>query len=71
MEKLLEAGGASLSDLLYIVVYLRDVSDTAAVARYMSLRFPRLPVLITEGRVCRPEWLVEMEGVAAVPVPAG
>ena len=71
MEKLLEAGGASLSDLLYIVVYLRDVSDTVAVARYMSLRFPRLPVLITEGRVCRPEWLVEMEGVAAVPVPAG
>ncbi len=71
MEKLLEAGGASLSDLLYVVVYLRDVSDYAAVARYMSLRFPRLPVLITEARVCRPEWLVEMEGVAAVPAPAG
>lgn len=71
MEKLLEAGGASLSDLLYIVVYLRDVSDYGAVARYMSLRFPDMPVLLTEARVCRPEWLVEMEGVAAVPVSVG
>lgn len=64
IEKLLESGGAKLSDVRYFLVYLRDVADYAAVARYMRLRFPSVPCLITEARVCRPEWLVEVECVA-------
>ncbi len=64
IEKLLENKGATLSDLKYIIVYLRDVADYAAVAAYCRLRFPNLPLLITEARVCRPEWLIEVEGIA-------
>ena len=51
----------------YMVVYLRDISDYPAVARYLALRFPEVPLLITDARVCRPEWLIEVEGVAVRP----
>lgn len=65
MEKLLESGGASgLSRLRYLIVYLRDVADYAAIQRYLKCRFPHVPYLITEARVCRPEWLIEVEAMA-------
>jgi hypothetical protein len=32
----------------------------------MAERFPDVPRLILQGAVCRPEWLVEVEGIAAV-----
>lgn len=64
MEKLLNDGGATLGDLKHIVVYLRDMADVAAVRRYFRLRFPQLPQTMVMGRVCRPEWLIEVEGIA-------
>lgn len=64
IEKLLESGGGALSDVAYFIVYLRDVSDYVAVQSYMRLRFPHIPMLITEARVCRPEWLIEVECMA-------
>ncbi len=64
IEKLLEDKGATLKDLQYMVVYLRDVADYQAVADYCRLRFPALPFLIVEARVCRPEWLIEVEAIA-------
>ncbi len=64
IEKLLEDKGATLKDLQYMVVYLRDVADYQVVADYCRLRFPALPFLIVEARVCRPEWLIEVEGIA-------
>lgn len=64
VEKLLEDVGMSLSHLKYALVYLRDVADCGEVEAYMRRRFPALPCLILEARVCRPEWLIEVEGVA-------
>ncbi len=64
ITKLLEQAGQTLHDMQYAIVYLRDVADYEAVGDYMRLRFPHLPVLVTEARVCRPEWLVEVECVA-------
>lgn len=64
IEKLLQSGGASLADVPYFVVYLRDVADKAAVSRYLRLRFPDVPCLVVSGRVCRPEWLIEVECMA-------
>lgn len=64
IEKLLQSGGASLADASYFVVYLRDVADKAAVSRYLRLRFPDVPCLVVSGRVCRPEWLIEVECMA-------
>lgn len=64
IDKLLSSAGASLADACYYVVYLRDVADRSAVETYMRLRFPHVPYLLTEARVCRPEWLIEVECVA-------
>lgn len=67
IEKLLEDGGCRPNDLQYIVVYLRDAADAPAVSRYLNVRFPGLPKLLTLARVCRPGWLIEVEGVALRP----
>lgn len=67
IEKLLENGGMTLKDLRCLVVYLRDVSDALPVSRYLHLRFRGLPCVVTEARVCRPEWLIEVEGIAVKP----
>lgn len=64
IEKLLESAGATLADMTYFIVYLRDIADAFALQRYMQYRFPNIPFLLTEARVCRPEWLIEVEGMA-------
>ena len=56
---------ASLADLKLAVVYLRDPADDAIVEHILSKRLPfDLPRIMVHGAVCRPGWLVEMEGVA-------
>lgn len=64
ISKLLESDGAALSDVAYFVVYLRDISDYTWVEGYLLRRFPGVPHLIVEARVCRPEWLIEAECIA-------
>lgn len=59
--KLLEEADMTLADAAYLTVYLRDVADYAATARYMAEHFPHTPYLITLARVCRPGWLIEVE----------
>lgn len=71
IEKLLNDDGATLRNLVQIIVYLRDMADYSAVRDYFHLRFPDLPTSIVMGRVCRPEWLIEVEGIAVTPAPAG
>ena len=64
VEALLHSGGADLADLLHLIVYLRDRTDFARVEARLAGRFPDLPMIIVQGAVCRPRWLVEVEGVA-------
>ncbi len=58
---LLQEGGSSLEKVPYFIVYLRDISDYALVDAYMQKRFPHVPRILLEARVCRPSWLIEME----------
>lgn len=68
IEALLANQGAHLSDLKQVVVYLRDASDSARARLLLgSLLPPTLPMVIVEGRVCRPGWLIEIEGIAGRP----
>jgi len=67
MEALLNKAGADLDDMRQFIVYLRDPSDYAIVNRRMGERFPSAPIVIALAAVCRPGWLVEIEGVAIVP----
>jgi enamine deaminase RidA (YjgF/YER057c/UK114 family) len=63
---LLAAGGARLDDLLYLLVYLRDPADAIRIERRLEQVLPGVPRILLHAPVCRPQWLVEIEGVAAV-----
>ncbi len=61
---LLRAGVATLANLMYVIVYLRDPADYSKIRLALAERLPGIPTVVVKGRVCRPEWLVEIEGVA-------
>lgn len=64
IDALLRDGGTDISAMQYFIIYLRDPSDYHFVDEYMNQHFPSTPHIIVQGKVCRPEWLVEMEGEA-------
>ena len=61
---LLADGDATMADVKYFIIYLRDLADTQAIEAYMQQAYPHVPRIITHAKVCRPAWLVEMECVA-------
>ncbi len=67
VEALLRSGGAHLGDMMHWIVYVRDPTDYARVADAFGQLFSDVPTLIVQGAVCRPEWLVEVEGIAVAP----
>ena len=64
VETLLAEGGMQFSDVMHLVVYLRDTGDYEVVSEMFKERFPDIPTVITLAPVCRPTWLIEMECVA-------
>lgn len=64
IDQVLSDARLSLSSMKYFLVYLRDLSDASKIEKYMSRRFPSTPYILLEARVCRPGWLIEVEGVA-------
>lgn len=63
VEALLRADSANLRDMMYLIVYLRDPADAQWIRSPLQERLPEVPVIAVHGAVCRPEWLVEIEGV--------
>ncbi len=61
---LLKDGDATMTDIQYFIIYLRDISDYSTVEHLMNQVYPQIPHLIVEARVCRPGWLIEMECIA-------
>jgi enamine deaminase RidA (YjgF/YER057c/UK114 family) len=66
IDALLRSGAATLADMMYLIVYLRDAADYVRVEAHLRNRFPDLPTVITQSAVCRPGWLVEAEGIAII-----
>ncbi len=64
---LLAQAGATLNDVCAFIVYIRDPSDYGLAWSEMRKRFGDAPVEVIEARVCRPGWLIEVEGIAVVP----
>ncbi|MEY4385565.1 MAG: hypothetical protein RLY20_848, partial [Verrucomicrobiota bacterium] len=56
--------GATLADLAKIRVYLKRESDFAACRSVVQRRLGNIPAIYVVADVCRPELLVEIEGVA-------
>jgi enamine deaminase RidA (YjgF/YER057c/UK114 family) len=56
--------GASLSDLTKMRVYLKHASDLAKCQAICERRFTAVPAIYITADICRPDLLVEIEGVA-------
>lgn len=67
VEALLASGAARLDDMMYLIVYLRDVCDETRVRHVLAERFPGVPTVVVQGPVCRPDWLIEIEGIGVAP----
>lgn len=62
---LLGGYGAQLSDLRHANIYLRDTTDAPVVSEVLAGCLPAcVPRIMIKAPVCRPNWLVEMDGVA-------
>lgn len=65
IHALLSAGKGDLSDLVQGTLYLRDMAEAKRVKEVLKGNLPEdLPLAIVKAPVCRPGWLVEMEGIA-------
>jgi enamine deaminase RidA (YjgF/YER057c/UK114 family) len=56
--------GATLDDMAAMRVYIKRQEDYAVVRDVCQARLGELPVVYTVADVCRPELLVEIEGIA-------
>jgi enamine deaminase RidA (YjgF/YER057c/UK114 family) len=64
VEALLASQGAVISDMHYLILYMRDPKCYPLIEGILAERIPEdVPIIVVEGPVCRPGWLVEMEGV--------
>ena len=66
MEALLDRAGATLGDMSSFIVYVRDPSDHSVAWRRMRQRVDGAPVQVVQASVCRPGWLIEVEGTAVI-----
>jgi len=67
VQALLSVAGARLNDMMYAIVYLRDIADYQLVQEILSKKLAGIPYVITYAPVCRPGWLIEMECMAITP----
>lgn len=68
VSQLLSPHGASLEDMAYLVVYIRDSSDAGDVRDVLVREIKKeIPVVLLNAPVCRKDWLVEVEGIAIRP----
>ena len=63
---LLAEAAANLGDLAVILVYLRDPADGALIESALRDRMGMVPFVLLDAPVCRPGWLIEIEGIALV-----
>ena len=69
VQRVLQAAGGDLPDLLKITTYITKIEDFPAVAEVRSQFFAgELPAstLIVVTRLAQPELLIEVEGMAAI-----
>jgi enamine deaminase RidA (YjgF/YER057c/UK114 family) len=68
IKALLSPHGATLGDMQYLIIYLRNTKHLKLIEDLIAQIVPEnVPLMPVEGPVCRPGWLIEMEGVAVIP----
>lgn len=67
VEALLAPQGATMENLLYLMIYLRNPKHYPFIQDILAERLPEsVPVLAVYAPVCRPEWLFEVDGMAVI-----
>jgi enamine deaminase RidA (YjgF/YER057c/UK114 family) len=66
VEALLAQCGAGLGDMAAYTAYVRDPSDQSLIRQRMREQLGDAPVAVVVAPVCRPGWLIELEGRAIV-----
>ena len=66
IEALLAEANGSGKDMAHWIVYLRDDSDESVVRAHMRHCYGDAPMVFVHAPVCRPGWLIEIEGIAIV-----
>ena len=67
VRALLDAQGAVLDDMAYFIAYVRNAHDRFIVRKVLQeLLGEKTPLIFVEAAVCRPAWLVELEGTAII-----
>ena len=67
INALLARANASMDDMQHFIVYLRDPCDVEIIRDILKERIGDKPFLVVTAAVCRPSWLIEIEGVAIIP----
>ena len=68
LRALLEEQDATLDDMAYAIVYARNGHDRQFVRKVLDKELgEKFPLIFVEAAVCRPTWLMEIEGVAIIP----
>jgi len=68
VRALLAAQSATLDDLLCAIAYIRNAHDREKVGRVLDQELGgKIPLVFAEAAVCRPAWLMEIEGMAITP----
>lgn len=66
IEALLAEANASGKDMSHWIIYLREISDAPVVKSKMRSIYGDAPMVFVHAPVCRPGWLIEIEGIAIV-----
>lgn len=66
IEAIFAEGGMAARDLQYAIVYLRDAEEYTRLAPGLDEKLGNIPHVVVRGPVCRPEWLIEIEGLGGV-----
>jgi enamine deaminase RidA (YjgF/YER057c/UK114 family) len=67
IEELLRIQNASMDCMMYLLVYLRNRKQYQCITDILSSRIPpHVHCIPVEGAVCRPGWLIEIEGVGII-----
>ncbi|MCU0608309.1 MAG: Rid family hydrolase [Chitinispirillaceae bacterium] len=68
LSALLAEQQAGLSDMAYLIVYVRNFHEWDQVRGVLHEALgDSVPLISVEAKVCRPAWLFELEGVAVIP----
>ena len=64
-EQLLVREEASLGNLSYVIAYVKDEEQIKVCSQFFNEHLPQdLPLIVVRASVCRPGWLIEIEGFA-------